>query len=135
MLGEIIAAFFIALLLSGILIALLGWRHPAQPGETARWPAAAFVFFVLFFVIWAAGVWLTPAGPLVWGVAWIPLVIVGVIVALLVLAAAGPGRHPHTAAEEQAQEAEVAAAISSFGAFFWLLLFVLLIAIAVGLLL
>ncbi len=43
-------------------------------------PSALVIFFsVLFSAIWAAGLWLRPAGPMFMGVFWVQLLIVAIL--------------------------------------------------------
>ena len=41
-------------------------------------------------LIWAGGIWLRPAGPLLWGVSFINFLIVGLVATLLILAFSPP---------------------------------------------
>ncbi len=99
--------------------------------ERAGTPLWMF-FLILFLLIWASGIWITPFGPLVWGVPWLTLLLVGIIFALLLMALLPPPRRPRTPREaiEQAEaEEETTWAISIF---FWLLVIFLIIVIVVG---
>jgi hypothetical protein len=77
--------------------------------------------------IWAGGVWVTPVGPPIFGVYWLPFLLIGLFVVLLIAAGSTPERRPP--AETVAREEEAALGLS---AFFWVLLLVLAIAIAAG---
>lgn len=93
--------------------------------------AMLFFFFILFPLILAGNVWIGPRGPMFMGVSWLPIVAIGIILALL-LAAILPRRpkvNPAPTPEEEDAE-ETAAGL--FGVFFFLLLFVLLAATVVG---
>lgn len=95
-----------------------------------------FFFLILFPLILAGSFWVTPFGPLVWGIAWVPIVAIGLILALLIAAVSPRGRR-HVSVRparpgEEAEEEEEGAAL--FGVFFFLLLVVAIVAVAAALL-
>jgi hypothetical protein len=79
---------------------------------------------LLFLTIWSLGRWFRPVGPTFYDTYWLPYVIVGVVVALLLIAALSvltrevPGTRTGRASETQR---EVAAA-TAFGLSFWFFL-------------
>ncbi|MFW6163994.1 MAG: hypothetical protein ACODAJ_14605, partial [Planctomycetota bacterium] len=111
-----------------ILAGVLGWRHPRVE---APWAAALFVFLVLFLAAWAGGVWLMPFGPVLWGSRWLPFVLVGLVVALILLAVGSTVHQPGSSAEAVAQARETAVMGTVFGIVFWALMLCLLAAIVV----
>lgn len=131
---DFMVALVIALLLSALFVAALGWRRPGTAGDDQAGGALLF-FFVLLLATWAGGVWLTPFGPPVFGVIWLPFLVVGLLVALTLAALVPTGeerwRWPRTRGEAQAmgrtattqREASYAAAqvAAGLGLFFWLL--------------
>lgn len=131
---ELLFALVIALFLSLILVAAIGWRHPARGGSG---PAVFFLFLIIFLVAWAGGAWMEPFGPVLWGGYWLPFLLIGLFVALI-LAAVTPGEPRRRRAasglpsemERAARQEETAAGAVLFGVFFWVLLIVALIAIA-----
>ena len=123
----IVLAF--ALLFSLLLGAGLGWRHPARRDDAGG--SLAFAFLILLLSIWAFGAWITPWGPVFYGVPWLSLLLVGLFVTLLILAISAPSRRPRRPATAVTPEREEEAAAAVFGTFFWLLLLGLLIAIVV----
>lgn len=93
-------------------------------------PWGTFWSFLLVLILAgvAADAWITPVGPVAWGIAWIPLFLVLIIFALI-LAAATPPEHrrlerERTTRPETSEEETAAVAI---GGFFWLLMILLLI--------
>ena len=96
-------------------------------------PAVVFLFLLLFLLIWAGGAWIGPFGPLVWASAWLPFLLVGLILGLVILAVAEPRdrRRRPTAREarEPTDEERLAGAAMVYGAFFWILMLLLLVAI------
>ena len=123
--AELLFAFVIALLMAGVLMALLGRGRPGAEGLGVSF---AFLFLVLFLATWAGGVWITPFGPPVWGIAWVPFLVVGIIVALLLAALLPPRRQPR---ESGAPEAETAAGAAVLGGFFWALVLALAVVVIV----
>lgn len=119
-------ALGIAILLA-LLVHSISHRHRAP--EEAAWPGLAFVVVILFFVTWAGGIWLRPLGPVLWHVYWAPFVAVGVVAALL-LVAATPQRRPRNRREALQARDEERVLVNAFGLFFWVLVAVLVIAVA-----
>lgn len=126
-----IGALIIALIVAAIFHYGLGRRGP--------WAFWAFLL-ILFFTAWAGSFWIEPAGPALWGFAWLPLFFLVFMVALLIAAAGGEENRTRynrsletetTGDEVTESEAGAAAAL---GFFFWFLLGILLIAIIIGLL-
>jgi len=120
---DLLFALAVALLLTAIFAA--GFRN--------RGPWAAWWVFLLvvFLAAWAGGVWITPFGPLLFDTYWLPILVVGLIFALL-LAAAVPARAPRTRAEAIAEARAEEEAAAAFSVFFWILLIGLAIAIVLA---
>lgn len=134
--GGIIAAIFVAILISALF----------YYGFSARGPWGSFwtFFLALLLIVWAASLWVRPIGPVYWGIAWIPLIFIGIIFALL-LAAVPPydtrpydGTRTDVREEIPADEAEIehqreaAATAAAVGWIFWTFIIILLIAIFMG---
>ena len=118
----IVAEFLLILLLAFVLAAVFAFPL----GRPGPWGGFWWFFLVLFLGTWAIAAWIQPIGPVAWGVAWAPILVGAVLIALLV--AAIPPR-PTTTPTEVAAEAEAATAI---GAFFWMLLLGLLVVIGLS---
>jgi hypothetical protein len=113
----VLLAFIIALLIS--ILFLSGRREESS--------IPLLIFFLVLFLAGIAGqFWLIPFGPLIWGVAWMPLLFFILIVALL-FAAPFPQRITKT--DKQEKGIPEAATVQLF---IWLLICVLAIAIFVG---
>jgi len=130
---------FFAHLLIAILVALLGpivllpiiSGRPKRNGDSVA-TSVLFFFLILFFATWAGGVWIRPFGPSMWGAYWLPFVLVGVFVAMLLAAATEPARRDRARQHIEAPtETPVgtAVAMTAFGMFFWSLIIGLLVAV------
>jgi hypothetical protein len=120
---DLIAAFLVTLLLTGLLVGLLGWRHPKN---RAAFPAALFLFLVMMPLIWAAAVWSSPYGPPLLGVYWLPFLIPGLLLVLLILAITSRG------SSNGPEDATGKSVSIVFGGFFWALLIALVAAVILG---
>lgn len=79
--GEVIGAIIIALIIGGIFYYGFKSRGP--------WGSFWTFFLVIAFAVLVAAAWVRPVGAVWWGIAWFPLIFVGLLFALL-LAAASP---------------------------------------------
>lgn len=115
----ILTAFFIAL-----VIALLFARGNRASGSIA---ALAIFFLILFMAGIAGNYWIVPFGPQVWGVSWLPILFIIIVVTLL-LESPSPNRRRIMTSNVETSASE---AISLL---IWILFIFLLIAIVAGLL-
>lgn len=76
--GGILGTILVAILISALFYYAFNARGP--------WGSFWSFFLVLLLIIWAASLWVRPIGPMYWGVAWIPLFLVGLVFALLLAA-------------------------------------------------
>jgi hypothetical protein len=95
------------------------------------WESVPIFFLILFLVIWAGGIWITPIGPMLWGVYWVPFFIIGLLIALFLAAATPPPRPPHVTPETLERRQEELRPHLALETFFWTLLVGLVIVIAV----
>jgi Ca2+/Na+ antiporter len=124
---ELLVALLVSLVLSAVF-ALATWKRGKRKG-------LVWLFLLIFFAIWAGGLWMRPFGPTFWGIHWLSFLLVGLVVALILAASqARPkprGRNETIEVLEkmrQKREAEQVAWIT-LTIFFWVLLFSLLSAI------
>jgi hypothetical protein len=89
-----------------------------------------FLFFLIFLVAWAGGVWLPPFGPVLLGGHWLPILFTAFLVVLLLLALIPP-RPPRSRREAIQQAEQQMGSESALGVFFWILVIGLSIAIIV----
>lgn len=121
-----LAGFIFAIIVALIITAIFSFGF----GTRGPWGSFWAFFIILLLALMASEVWIEPVGPTIWDVAWIPLLVVGILFALL-LAAATPIQTGTPAEPPAAPEEESAAAVA-LGAFFWIFLITLLLAILVG---
>ncbi len=119
----------LAIVLAAIVVAILapGRRYRGTSGGAPL----LFFFLLLFPLIWAAGAWLTPIGPVYAGVAWAGFVVAALFFLLLLFALAPPPAPPHTTGvtHEDIESEGVPGAAVAFGIFFWILLIAAIVAL------
>lgn len=127
---ALVLGFLLALLFSGLT--------QKSAAKSSFWP----LFVIFSLSIWVASIWLTPAGPIWYGIAWVDLLVVGVLLVLLVGAASGTGHQPSSPQTYLPDEEEVdivaeskkdTTAITLFGVFFWLFVASLIVLAIIGL--
>lgn len=128
---DLLLAFLLAWVFVLLLAGPLGWRHPRRPDSPVA-ETIIFLFLIFFLAIWAGGIWMAPVGPVIAGYTWLPFVLVGLFVLLLIAAASAPREPPRTTAEARVEAEEAAAVGTALGAFFWILLTALIVAIIVS---
>lgn len=122
LIAELIYALFIGLGIAWIFGLALGTRGP--------WNSFFWFFCVIFLFSWGGGVWLTPFGPTGWGVAWMPFLVMGFFITLLLSVATPRSARSLRATNDKATDAaylkEQAAGTkgteSALDAFFWILI-------------
>ena len=117
-------------ILFAIVIALLVGALFYYVFRTAG-PWGSFWTFLLILILagLAAEIWVEPIGPAMYEVAWIPVLFVILLFAIL-LAAATPSRSTRNLPPET--EAELESDVAAIGGFFWLLLIILAVAVIIG---
>jgi hypothetical protein len=120
---DFLFAFVIGLFLVLLFSALFRNRTP--------WGSFWLFLLIVVLITWAGGIWVDPFGPTLFEVAWLPFLLIGVFVIIL-LAATVPARPPATRVEaiEQAREAEAAGSVlAGLTIFFWIVIVFSLVAI------
>jgi hypothetical protein len=125
--SGLFAAALIALVLTITSVFFLGKRGP--------WGSIWTFFLVLFLTLWTVSIYVAPIGPVYWGVAWIPVVLAGIIVTALLIAAM-----PHNEKGYNEREVDVAgvrnepdrSSTHGAGKFFWVLIILFVAAIIIG---
>lgn len=119
---EIVASLLMALVITVFFSGVLKHKGP--------WGAIWLVFITIFLSSWAGYLWINPFGPMVLGVSVAPIFVVGMIFAFILAAVTVPRRKTVkdlTIKEEVPEDTTVA-----IGIFFWIVLILLIIAIAIG---
>lgn len=95
LLATLIFVVLLTLFLTSLLAFPFGWRHGRSRDDVfASW---LFAILVLLPLVWAAAIWLPPAGPAIAGVNWVGPLLVGLLIALLLAALAPPRLRPLSA--------------------------------------
>ena len=129
--AELVFAFLLALLLATLLGPVGGYRTRRR--EASALATFLFFFLILFPLIWAGGLWLTPYGPATFGVTWAPFLTIGLVLILLFVAVSPRDNRrlrdedEPRAGEQQIDDDEEAVAL--FGVSFFVLLITLALAI------
>ena len=113
---EILIALFLAFTVMWALIAYAG-----EEGDWGAWP----IFLLFFFAILAGGLWLTPVGPPLVGVYWVPFLFVAIFIALFRAAASPPPRRKRRRNAQSSvlnMQDDMPVAPVGLGILFWLLL-------------
>jgi len=100
--------------------------HTREP-----WSSLVLFFLVIFLAYWAGGAWFAPFGPALWGISFLPFLLVGLIFALL-LAAAVPSEKQESTVElvdREQRRKERAIATIALSVFFWILIGVFVVVI------
>ncbi len=119
---DVLFALVVALLCTAIIAA--GCRGHREAG-------LLFGFFILIFLItWAGGIWITPFGPLMWGVPWLSFLLIGILIAVL-LAALMPPPREQKVSETQEPAAEIRD-VTFINAFLWLFIALVIVGILAG---
>ena len=123
---RLIVALFFALIFTAVFSGIFQIRGP--------WASTPIFFIVIFLSTWAIGARLSPFGPGLWGGFWLPFFLMGLVVSLLLAACVVSVPKRETTVElvdtkEQAKERKLA--LTTLGAFFWILLIVLVLLISV----
>ena len=129
----IIPEFAFALMIALVFSVLFAWLIRRQG------PRGGFFWFFLIILLstWAGGIWMAPFGPVLWGVYWLPFLVIAFIFSLMVSLSAH-GRDLRTREEtlKEIEDARKEKALEeltyvTLGVFFWFLLAALVVAIVV----
>ncbi len=120
---HLLFALCTALMISAIFMVTLRRKGP--------WIDFLTIFVIVFLASWAGGIWLHPVGSLLWGVYWLPFLMVGLIFSLLIgaLVSSRPCESTVEVVDPKKRERERKTAVLALGVFFWILVLGLIIAI------
>ncbi|MFA5038793.1 MAG: hypothetical protein WC732_03845 [Candidatus Omnitrophota bacterium] len=118
--GDFLIVLLVTLVLTALFTGGLKRRGP--------WASSFSFFSILLLSTWGIGLWIIPFGPAFLGVYWLPYLLLGLVLALL-LSAATPTRPPRNAREAIAQAETSLGIEKNLDAFFWVLLGILVLGI------
>jgi hypothetical protein len=123
--SDLLLVLFIALILTFVFA--VGFRRQS-------WGGGLVIFFlVMFLATWAGGVWVIPFGPIWWGVSWLPFLLVGIVMALLLTAIMRPDRvRPREGGGIDLEPRPDTQSMAALDVFMWLLICGLMVAIILG---
>lgn len=121
---SIFGAFILALLIS--LLFAPGYR------KGSYMPLAIF-FFILFMAGIASQYWITPFGPVWYGISWMPILLV-ILIFTFLFAAPSPYERRRIVKSNDDEKQAASAAVAAISIYLWLLFTILFIAIIVGVL-
>lgn len=121
---EFIIAFSVALALS--LIFVYGFRRKGP------WTNFYTFFLIIFLATWAGGLWITPIGPSIRGIFWLPFLLVGAVFSLLLAAATPRSDQPSIELKTKKQVKKEETIEIAISIFMWILIIFLTLAIIVG---
>jgi len=122
-----------ALIFALAIGASIAWVWSTVFDTHGPWNSFFWFFAVIFLFSWGGGTWIAPFGPIGWGVAWLPIVFLGVFMALLLTAATPRSRRKRTRSTDAPLKAMRAsgrvspaiAVLATLDLFFWVLIVVL----------
>jgi hypothetical protein len=126
----LLAALVVALLLTVISVAI---------GRRGPWGASWAFFLVLFLALWMVAIYIPAAGPVYLGIAWLPIIIAGILLALLLAAAIPDVNHWRDESIRDTETSKVTGLDNKpdirqtrIGRFFWILILLMVAAIIIG---
>jgi hypothetical protein len=128
---------FLEIFLTILIALLVGTLFYFVFKTTGPWGTFWTFALILILVGLAAAIWIEPVGPLIYDFAWLPILFVILIFALILAAATPPRKRsrdldldtPTTGKESSGADV---AAVAALGIFFWFLLIFLFVAVLVG---
>lgn len=126
--------FILDLLIALVIGFLLVLLFSALFRNSTPWGSFWIFLLVVFLVTWAGGIWIGPFGPTILEVAWLPFLIVGIFIIVLLAATVPPSSaRPRKGTIEEAKRTESAeSALTGLTLFFWIALILTLIAIVLA---
>lgn len=124
--SQLVFAILVAAVFS--LLFVLGLRRPGP------WNNFVIFFLIIVLTVCAAALWVGPVGPAFYGIYWLPLIVVGLFVAILLASMRPPPRRrPQTITQAYEEEARNRQVKQVLDVSFWILIALLVILIFIGL--
>lgn len=118
--SMVLVHLFIAGLVT-LIVVLLGLTGIRRSGP---WPGVAGFALLIFLASWAGGIWLHPFGPTWWGVFFLPFLVAGIIMAMLMRAFPSQGAERNGPLEKQRK--------AFWGVVAWVVILALAVVIGAG---
>jgi hypothetical protein len=94
------------------------------------WNNLVLFFIVIFLSTWAGGIWLYPFGPYLWGITWLPFMLVALFITVLLISVTPPKEGTTVELVDQnKKEAEKKMIKKSVSAFLVIIIIALVVAI------
>ena len=121
----LLAALVVAVVMTGIIVAL---------GRKGPWGTVWTFFLVLFLALWIVSLYVRAVGPVHFGIAWLPIVIGGLLLTVLLLAVVPDANFRRNERLQKEVEVDQSNELQSTGVgrFFWVLIFLMVAAIMIG---
>ena len=124
MYSGLVAALLISLVLTFVSVFLFRRKGP--------WGSVWTLFLVIFLVLWAVSIYISPVGPIYIGVAWAPLLFAGVLLTILLIASMPSVNDWRDDSGKPASETQREYLQRPISRFFWTLIILLAVAIMIG---
>ena len=85
----------------------IAWLFSLALDTRGPWDSFWWFFVVIFLFSWGGGLWITPFGPTGWGVSWMPFLMVGFFVTVLLLAATPQSSRRRMGSKNKAADAKM----------------------------
>jgi hypothetical protein len=118
-------ALAVAFILTCVIVAV---------GRRGPWGTAWTFFLVLFLALWIVSLYVRAVGPVYYGIAWLPIVIAGLLLTLLLIAVVPDANNRKNESVQGDLTIDQRSDInnSGVGRFFWVLIVLMVAAIVVG---
>jgi K+-sensing histidine kinase KdpD len=121
---DMLFALAIALLLTGLFAMLFRGMRMGN--------GLLFFLLILFLATWSGGLWIGPFGPTLLNVFWLPFLLVGLLISLLMVIFITPVSPQQPLDETRMQTSPNAPAVIVIDALFWILILGLLVTLVVA---
>jgi hypothetical protein len=92
-----------------------------------------WIFFSIIFLATLSGqLWITPFGPVTWGISWVPLILVALFFYMLLFALIPPQPITPMPVEDKKTEKTSTPSLLALGLFFWIVIILLLASVIAG---
>jgi hypothetical protein len=115
--------FIADLLVAALSTLIIVWIVSIAFGTKGPWGSLLWLFMVVCLFAWACGIWIMPFGPHWLGIPWFPIIFMGFLIAMLLVASSPRTSRKRLGLKEQ----EFVDANAAIDVFVWILMVCLLI--------